>query len=65
MSFNLRKLVRNKRRLDAIDSKELANLRNRLEASQKSPHYNERTHVDVPSDLLERMLTALEGVVKP
>ncbi len=65
MSFNLRKLVRNKRHLDSIRRQDLDNLRNRLEASKKSPHYNERTHVDVEVHLLDAMLTALEGMVNP
>lgn len=62
MIFNIRKLVRNKRRFDAIGKEELTNLRNRLDASRKSPVYNQRTHVDVPSDLLGRILDLLEGM---
>jgi hypothetical protein len=65
MSFNLRKLVRNRRKLGAIGRIELDNLRNRLDASKLAKNYNDRTHVDVPAELLERMIDALEGMVQP
>lgn len=65
MTYELRKLVRNKRHLGVISRLDLDNLRNRLEASKRLPNYNQRTHVDVEVHMLDRMLTALEGLVKP
>ena len=61
----LRRVVRTKRLIDAIDPVEVSNLRNRLEASRKAPNYSDRTHVDVPSELLDRILSLLEAQVKP
>lgn len=47
-----------------ISGTEIDNLRNRLQASKKSPNYNQRTHVDVPSDLLTRIIDILDGMFR-
>ncbi len=64
-NFALRRVIRTKRLIDAISPVEVANLKNRLTASRMSKNYNERTHVDVPADLLERVIALLEMQAAP
>ncbi len=41
-------------------SLDIANLRNRIEASKHADNYNDRTHVDVPTHVAERLLSRLD-----